>query len=254
MKKNKIAIGLGLLLSLTVEASLANTLGGSNAEITNHHPFVLSLENKLDMSADKYYTITCQLNNTHNAFDLGGVSLANGLVSDASINGQPAKQIGQTEFTFGLVSGNNTLVLNHVHPGKAVESEVLNTPAVYEEKEVATQQSSGWFTKNSYMHIFPREYTVVTKQKVLVQPATYKKVSSNTSDELHFYTEAEHKSKNGYIVDTCEAAEETSSVSTPVSAPLPAIDPTPTVDATPAPEATSEDAAIAQPVIDTSAQ
>src|SRR5579862_4697111 len=111
--KNKIVIGLGLMLSMAAGVSSADSLGGSNGlEVNKGTPFQISLANKLDMSGGRYYKITCELNNVHNSSSLNAeIELARGSFSPVSMNGNPATQVGEKRFQAPLVNGVNTLVM-----------------------------------------------------------------------------------------------------------------------------------------------
>lgn len=127
--RNKIAIGLGLMLSLTASVSFADALGGSIGEINLHTPFTMPLQGKLAMGPGKYYTLTCQLNNIHNAKNLKAVvELEKGSLfpasfqSSVSMGSQPVTRIGYRKLEVPLADGMNTLVINHIHPGSTTNT------------------------------------------------------------------------------------------------------------------------------------
>ncbi|GEM_PF-4287592 len=213
MIRNKIVIGLGLMLGLTAGVSSATPLGGSSGEVNVGSPFVLRLDKLAGMAPGVYYTITCQLNNIHHSKSLiAGVELANGSMLPVKINTVDADRAGLKSFEAPLVADMNTLVLDNVHiAGATTEKKVVDVPAHIVDKTVP--KTTGWWfwkkTENTVEHVNVEE--------------TYKKVSQTTySDNLTFSAIDSQMTQlgTGYKVAGCEAVVKGSATPTSTDAPV----------------------------------
>ncbi len=204
--KNKIVIGLGLMLGLAAGVSSADSLGGSNGlEVNKDTPYEMTLANKLDMSGGRYYKITCQLNNVHNSDTLRAqVELANGSFSPVSINGQSADRVGAKRYEAPLTNGMNTLVLEHVLPGSIVKTKYSTPKYVPVTKD--DQVCSRW------MGVFASCKTVKKTEMVKVAAKDRQIVSTTYDDKLTFFAkdaDASHKGTGtGYQIESCDATVE----------------------------------------------
>lgn len=218
MMKNKIAIGLGLVLSLAAGACLANSLGGSPGEVNQGTPFTLDLKNKLEMAPGKYYTVTCQLNNVHSSKSLKAqVELKYGSWSPLTMNGikMDRSPTNARAFEASLQDGMNTLVMSHVHPGnftQAKEVPVTKTRTV--EKEFTVKGAHWWSHNIQEKRLVEETYT------------DHETVSATYDDQLGFFAidEKINQLGTGYTLDNCEAKEE--SAPAPVIASQPTDSPT----------------------------
>ncbi len=247
MIRNKIVIGLGLMLSLSAGVSFANSIGNSGGEVNTDVPFTLSLKDKFDVSAGQYYTITCQLNNIHNSpFLNANVELAKGSVSPVKINGVDTKPIALNKFEAPLHDGMNILVLNHVHPGvvETTDQPIERTRKVT--KDVPEPYHYGWFSGHGFLWMFPTSGSNTVKKEVDEPYTDHQKITAKNGDDQLIFTAIDTHLTHmgtGYKVENCDAVNENGSTdatttvdSTPVES-TPVVEAAPVVEDAPAPVA-----------------